>query len=532
MIQKLRKSLAALFFCAVTLLFLDFTGLAEAWLGWVAKIQFLPALLAANFAVVAALAVITLLFGRIYCSVICPLGVLQDIVFFKIGGKRKRNSLSYKAPKTYLRIAVFALFAVCTLFGFLSAVSLIAPYGAYGRIASNIFAPIWALGNNALAFVAERFDSYMFYPTEVWTRGIGAFVVAAATLAIVGFLAWKGGRTYCNTICPVGTVLGFLAKYSLFKPIVDIPKCNSCGLCARNCKGQCINYKEHKIDYSRCVACFDCIENCRRGAISYSCKKGWGKSGKSDSAKPAPKSSAKIDSDRADSHAPIRDSETSSEFSEIKSSAVSTKGRRGFFSSLLLFAGAAAAKAEEKITDGGLAPIKNRRKPERTTRITPPGARSARNFSEKCVACQLCVSACPSHVLKPSASLSGFMQPEMSYERGHCAIDCVECSKVCPAGAILPITLAEKSSLQIGRAMWHKERCIVNTDDVQCDNCFRQCPTGAITMVAQNPKDKKSRKIPTVDEARCIGCGACENLCPARPVAAICVEGNSVHNSI
>lgn len=75
-------------------------------------------------------------------------------------------------------------------------------------------------------------------------------------------------------------------------------------------------------------------------------------------------------------------------------------------------------------------------------------------------------------------------------------------------------------------------RCIVNADGMQCDNCFRQCPTGAIQMVAKDPKDPKSLKIPTVDVARCIGCGACENLCPARPVAAICVEGNPSHNSI
>lgn len=162
----------------------------------------------------------------------------------------------------------------------------------------------------------------------------------------------------------------------------------------------------------------------------------------------------------------------------------------------------------------------------------PAGAVSVKDFSEKCTACQLCVSACPSGVLEPSAKLSDFMQPEMSYERGYCATDCVKCSQVCPAGAILPISVAEKSSVQVGRAVWFSERCIVNTDNMQCDNCFRQCPTAAITMVAKDPKNPKSRKVPVVDEARCIGCGACENLCPARPVAAICVESNPVHSVI
>ena len=511
MIRKLRISLAALFFCAVSLLFLDFTGLADAWLGWVAKIQFLPALLAANFAVVAALAIITLLFGRIYCSVICPLGILQDIVS-NIAGRRKRNRFAYAPAKTKTRLAFLAAFAVLALAGFLSIAALIAPYSAFGRIASNIFAPIWALGNNALAFASEKLGGYAFYPTEVWIKGIGTLAVAVATLALVGVMAWKNGRSYCNTVCPVGTVLGFLSKHPLFKPVIDVSKCNSCGLCARNCKAKCINPKEHKIDYSRCVDCFDCIGKCRNSAISYGIK-GRGKT--------ASEQGANISAKGGNSDAQ----------KTAKANSLSA-GRRGFFSSLALIASSAAAKAEEKTTDGGLAPIKARRSPKRTFKITPPGSISASHFSEKCTACQLCVSACPSHVLKPSASLSDFMQPEMSYERGYCATDCVECSKVCPAGAILPISTAEKSSLQIGRAAWHKERCIVNTDDVQCDNCFRQCPTGAITMVAQDPKNRKSRMIPTVDEARCIGCGACENLCPARPVAAICVEGNSVHNSI
>ena len=120
----------------------------------------------------------------------------------------------------------------------------------------------------------------------------------------------------------------------------------------------------------------------------------------------------------------------------------------------------------------------------------------------------------------------------MSYEHGYCRVECVECSKVCPSGAILPITRAEKTSIQIGRAVWSSDLCIVNTDSQQCDNCFRQCPTGAIQMVSKDPKDSSGLKIPIVDEYRCIGCGACENLCPARPVSAIHVEGYSVHNKI
>ena len=131
------------------------------------------------------------------------------------------------------------------------------------------FAPIWACGNNILAYLAERMNSYAFYETEVWVRSLPTFIVAGATLLILVVLAWRSGRTYCNTICPVGTVLGLLSRVSLFRPVIDLNKCNGCKLCSRRCKASCINADVHQIDYSRCVVCMDCIDVCRQGAISY-----------------------------------------------------------------------------------------------------------------------------------------------------------------------------------------------------------------------------------------------------------------------
>lgn len=124
------------------------------------------------------------------------------------------------------------------------------------------------------------------------------------------------------------------------------------------------------------------------------------------------------------------------------------------------------------------------------------------------------------------------MQPEMSYELGYCRPECVECSLVCPVGAIKPITIADKTAISIGVAVWIKDNCIVNRDEVPCDNCQRHCPTGAIALIARDPENEKSLKIPAVDKSLCIGCGACENLCPARPFSAIYVEGNIRHHAI
>ena len=179
--------------------------------------------------------------------------------------------------------------------------------------------------------------------------------------------------------------------------------------------------------------------------------------------------------------------------------------------------------------DGGFATIIDKQVPHRATPIVPPGALSAANFAQHCTACQLCVSVCPNEVLRPSTDLMKLMQPEMSYERGYCRPECTKCADVCPAGAIHPITTADKSATQIGHAVWIRKNCIPLTDGQECGNCARHCPTGAITMVPSEPSRPDSRRIPVVDTERCIGCGACENLCPARPFSAIYVEGHVRH---
>ena len=153
-------------------------------------------------------------------------------------------------------------------------------------------------------------------------------------------------------------------------------------------------------------------------------------------------------------------------------------------------------------------------------------------MARRCTGCQLCVSECPNDVLRPSAALSTLMQPVMSYERGYCRPECNRCSTVCPTGAIKPISLEQKSSVQMGHAVWIKKNCVAVTDGVECGNCARHCPVGAIEMVPLNEEDDETPFVPAVNENRCIGCGACEFLCPARPLSAIYVEGHEVHKEI
>lgn len=497
MLRKIRLSLAVLFFIAVTALFLDFTGTVHAWLGWTAQIQFLPALLALNVVVVVALVAITLLIGRVYCSVICPLGIFQDIVSW-ISGKRKKKKyrFSYSPEKKWLRYGVLVLFVIAFIAGIGSIVALLAPYSSFGRIVSNLFTPLYQMGNNVLAYFAERAESYTFYETEVWIKSVPTFIIAAVTMIVLIVLAWQNGRTYCNTICPVGTILGVLSRYSLFRIVIDKEKCNSCGLCSRKCKASCINGNEHSIDYSRCVACMDCIDTCKHNAISFTRKR----------------------------------KNADSKLSKTSDTKATDSGRRNFLSIGVAVAATSIMKAQEKKVDGGLAVIEDKQVPQRATAIIPAGAKSAKNFAQHCTACQLCVSACPNGVLRPSTGLMSLMQPEMSYERGYCRPECTRCSDVCPTGAIKPITIEEKSSIRIGHAVWIKKNCVPLTDGVECGNCARHCPAGAITMIPSKVGDDNSVKIPAINEALCIGCGACENLCPSRPFSAIYVEGHMVHS--
>ena len=494
MLRKIRITLAVLFFVGITLLLLDFTGTLHHWLGWMAKVQFLPALLALNAVVLIALVLLTLVFGRIYCSVICPLGVMQDVVSHL---NRKKNRFTYSRALTWLRLVMLAVMAVAIIAGLGSLMALLAPYSSYGRIVNNLLQPLYILCNNGLAAIAEHYESYAFYSKEVWLKSLPTFLVAVVTFVVIAILAWRGGRTYCNTICPVGTVLGYLAKFSWFKVYFDADKCRSCGLCTKNCKASCIDFKNHTVDYTRCVTCGNCLEKCNFDALHYGHA---GKIGKT----------------------------VETENSEVSQD----PARRAFLlGGAIVAADVALAQAGKKV-DGGLAEIIDRTPPKRATQLIPPGSVSAKHMAQHCTACQLCVAQCPNDVLRPSGNLLTLMQPTLSYEHGFCRPECTRCSEVCPTGAIRPIDTAQKTTIQVGHAVWIKENCVVLADGVDCGNCARHCPSKAIMMVPSDPDDDESPMVPAVDHSKCIGCGACEYVCPARPFGAIYVEGNEVHSSL
>ena len=205
--------------------------------------------------------------------------------------------------------------------------------------------------------------------------------------------------------------------------------------------------------------------------------------------------------------------------------------RRTFLAAAGLAAAGAFAE-DDKVVDGGVAEVTPPGAPERETPVVPPGSGSLLAFTRKCVGCQLCVQQCPNHVLRASRDPKRLLQPEMGFEHGYCRPECTACGEVCPAGAIRPVTPARKRNIHTGFSVWQKDRCLAATEGVPCDACARHCPVHAIYMVATVENDPSAPKVPAVDRMKCIGCGACEHLCAARPQPAMVVKGLEVHREV
>lgn len=462
----------------------------------IARWQLIPALLSVSATTAFVILVITLLFGRIYCSTICPLGVAQDGVNALRNSRNKAAAtrFTFRKADNILRYTILAITAIGIAIGVSALVAFVDPYSIFGRVIYDGLRPIAQAINNALALtIGDTFGR------ETIAISWFSSLIALTTMLAIGAVAWRWGRRYCNSFCPVGTLLGEVSRVALMKVKIDTSKCNSCGLCARKCKSECIDPTTHTIDATRCVVCFDCIDNCAQKAISFS-----------------PIEIAKKNS-QDKSAEPIRE----------KNTADMSRGK--FLSSMAIAATLplsqnVLAQGHHKGKSNGNGKGNGGPRP-----VAPPGAVSLSNLHAKCTACHLCVSKCPTHVLQPAITeygLQGVMQPVMRYDKGYCLYDCTLCGEVCPTGAINLLDSEEKKMTFIGHALFHRERCIVSVDGVECGNCAEHCPAEAIKMV-KSPIDR--RTYPEIEKALCIGCGRCEYLCPATPIKAITVKGYKTH---
>ena len=520
---------ATAIFIAALLSFLNFS------MGWetnhILHIQFVPALLslAAGTLGVALpliiLLLLTLIFGRVYCSFLCPTGILQDIIgrlarpFTRRTRRTRTNphspgagahntsagshssganagsststgsstSAGYRKPHSILRYIILIATGLLFALGLAWPLTLLDPYSLFGKIASQFFGSIEIFLNNALANIFPNSIPYLKY-TSIATV---SFIYGTIALITLILFSAAHGRLYCNTICPVGTLLGLIGSKSLFQIRIDSNACKHCNACAKNCKSNCIDIKGQKVDTERCVVCFNCLQHCKFDALHYSLRR------------PAASTSA----------------------GSTQSSGKIDKGLRTTLAGL---AGLGTAILAHKGTGSRFIPIKEYREkhlPENLRAsqelgIMPPGAGTLEHFKQNCTGCYACVAACPGDVIKPATfeyGPDGILLPTLKYNGHFCGYECNACSNACPSGALSPLTLKEKKRTAIGKAIYMAGKCIVFQAGTDCGACDEHCPTKAITMV---PVPGKSfLYYPKLNRDLCIGCGGCEYICPQKPKA-------------
>ncbi len=487
-----RVIISLLFFVFTLSLFLDiYEKYANETVHEILFLQFVPSLLkfigtlalgSIGFIIIIALSVFM---GRIYCSTICPLGIMQDIVAW-LAKKRSSKKFFYKKKKAHsaLRYSLLVFTILALVAAFSTIVTLLDPYSNFGRIVTYLFRPFVVLINNGLAMLLQYFEVYSLHPVKLVATPWFIVLFTIIVFITVVYMSYKRGRLFCNTICPVGTFLGLLSKLSFLKIQFKPDNCTKCGKCIGTCKSECIDLKSFTIDHSRCVDCFNCLSVCEDSALTII-------SGKS------------------------------------FISSTTNAPRRKTISTIATLIIGSKALADTKIKKGNTELLINKKDHP----VSPPGSIGIKRFNDKCTGCGLCVAVCPTQVLQPAVSqygLKGFMQPHMDYVSGYCNFDCRGCGQICPTGAILPISIEEKQLTQLGKAVFVKENCVVYTDGTDCGACSEHCPTKAVNMIPYEGK----LLIPEVDQSICIGCGACEYPCPVEaPYKAIYVNGNAIHQA-
>lgn len=422
--KKLKWTVRGAAALSLVLAALAFAGLS-AGTGSIIRVQFAPAFLScfADFscgvlAVTLLLLLLTFLFGRFYCTLLCPAGILQDLLSFVL--RRKTRAPSDLPAVRYAAAGiVFGLLAGGCACGFL----LLDPYSHAGRAA-------------------------------------GAFLCGGAVpLALILAASLFRTRLFCSRLCPVGTLLGLVSAKGVFQISLRAESCVKCGLCAKTCPAGCIDFKSGTVDNGRCIRCLNCFGVCAKKAVVFGLP-------------------------------PPRPADLSRRKFLLRASALAAGAAAGFVLAKTGLSRLAAACAK--------------------TRILPPGAGDMERFAARCTGCQLCTANCPAHIIVPADGTAGPVSLDLS--RGACRFDCKICSDVCPTGAIRKLTLPEKQRTRIALAEFHPETCLACLDDVSCGLCARACPVRAVKLHELGMPEGIRQEL-------CLGCGACQQVCPATPKA-------------
>lgn len=331
-----------------------------------------------------------------------------------------------------------------------------------------LFDPFTNFGRIASATITPGavFLHEKFFPGFYLDVHPAAFLPGLFCLSVlIVLVVWKR-RIFCTAVCPAGTLLGAFAGTGLFKLRLD--GCVKCGRCATVCPAGCIDIENAAIDNERCVRCMNCLAACKPKRIRFTAQR------------------ALVAED---------------------------PGRRGFLTRAAISTAIAVVPARILAPGRRLAVTGN------TPAICPPGAGSPARFASKCTACMLCAANCKGKVIQPPGN--GCATVHLDFDHGMCEFNCNICSSICPTGALMPMTLAEKKRRRIGLAHFTPDICVAVAAGTHCGACAEHCPTGALRMVAPGGHGVP---VPVLNEVLCIGCGSCEYPCPVRPEKAIVVK--------
>jgi len=428
-----------------------------------------------------------LIFGRIWCGWVCPMGAI--LTWISPRDQKIKPSLS-DSWRTVKYVLLIVLIGAAVLGNQTLIVS--DPISILTRTMTTALWP-------ALRFLVFGIEGFLYRFDVLWPaldwgnanlllplfQGIESVFISALPifllfLVIIG-LNWVAERFWCRYLCPLGGLLGIFSRPALLRrEVSDV--CTSCGLCARSCPTGTIDQEYGFVsDPAECIYCYDCAADCPVDAITFP------------------------------SHFPIRAADKQPYDPD----------RRQVLGAL---AGTAIG-----ISLAGIETI-NRRKPDRM--IRPPGGLLT-DFTAVCMRCGECVRVCPTQGLQPSLLKSGLQNvftPRLVPRLGQCSFTCSACIEVCPTGAIPPLSLDEKQRTPIGLASINTDRCLAWAYNTICSVCEEICPLAekAIRLEDYEVENINGEKIiikrPYVLRELCIGCGACEYHCPVGGEAAIQVH--------
>lgn len=434
------------------------------------------------------LLVLTAFLGRVFCGFICPFGTLHHLA--SLGVRPDRNPKEPSANRL-LKYAVLAAGVVSSLLG-LQLSGVLDPLCLMFRsLALAVFPGIGVLlktGFDALAVSDIKWLNWISYAAEmvvspVFGYGYPGYQTAGFIGVLFFTLLWINRfspRFWCRVICPLGALLGLVARWAPLRLVAHPERCTSCGLCQQGCPASARSASTpERCDPSECLFCLRCMRICPKEAIF-------------------------LRFEGMPSFIPF----------EAKRRALLS----GMVAGLIL---PVIARADGRLFSASDPML-----------IRPPGALNEIAFLAICARCGLCMKACPTNAIQPAfgeAGWSGFWTPIVVPKQGYCELACTLCSHICPTGAIRPILPEEKKNtpIRIGSAAVDRGRCLPWSGNGPCIVCEEVCPTSPKAIVFETIDTRDASgvpmplKLPRVLLKHCVGCGICENKCPVSGTAAI-----------